>query len=69
MATKEVQTPRKLTLKTMGVQPDFEAWYKGTPPKQTQVHRQNFVKFATGGKMFTARERVGQVVKNRLHSA
>ena len=42
---------------------DFEAWYKGTPPRQVQVHRQNFVKFATGGKMFTARERVGQVVK------
>lgn len=39
---------------------DFIAWYRGEPPKQTQVHRQNFVKFVTGAPMFTERVKVGQ---------
>jgi hypothetical protein len=39
---------------------DFERWYRGMPPKQEQVHRLNFVKFMSGGKMFARRVRVGQ---------
>ncbi|MGH6795919.1 MAG: DNA polymerase [Methylocella sp.] len=39
---------------------DFIAWYRGDPPRQLQVHRQNFVKFVTGQPMFTERRKIGQ---------
>lgn len=39
---------------------DFIAWYKGEPPRQLQVHRQNFVKFVSGQPMFTERSKIGQ---------
>lgn len=39
---------------------DFIAWYKGAPPTQLQIHRQNFIKFVTGAPMFTERNKVGQ---------
>lgn len=39
---------------------DFVAWYKGDPPKQLQVHRNNFIKFVTGQPMFSEQSKVGQ---------
>jgi hypothetical protein len=39
---------------------DFIAWYKGEPPRQLQVHRQNFIKFVTGKPMFIEHNKVGQ---------
>lgn len=43
---------------------DMERWYAGAPPKQTQTHRQNFIKVMTGGEMFTECEKVG----SKLHA-
>lgn len=39
---------------------DFEAWYAGRPPEQTQVQRNNFVSFVAGETMFKERKKVGQ---------
>jgi hypothetical protein len=39
---------------------DFIAWYRGNPPEQVQVQRQNFLKFVTGQPMFAERRKVGQ---------
>lgn len=39
---------------------DFEAWYRGRPPSQTQVQRNNFVSFISGAEMFKERVKVGQ---------
>jgi hypothetical protein len=39
---------------------DFENWYNGSPPTQTQVHRQNFLSVMTGADMFVQRVKVGQ---------
>jgi hypothetical protein len=41
---------------------DFAAWYAGRPPRQTQTHRQNFVRFMRGADMFIERTKVGQRV-------
>ncbi len=41
-------------------QADFVAWYRGEPPVQLQVHRQNFLRFITGGDMFIEHQRIGQ---------
>lgn len=40
----------------------FKLWYEGMPPRQEQVQRMNFVKFAAGGEMFASRIKVGQRV-------
>jgi len=39
---------------------DFEAWFHGRPPTQTQTHRQNFVRFMAGAEMFIERTKIGQ---------
>jgi DNA polymerase type B, organellar and viral len=39
---------------------DFENWYNGSPPTQTQVHRQNFLAVMTGADMFVQRVKIGQ---------
>jgi hypothetical protein len=39
---------------------DFEQWHAGKPPKQTQLHRANFVSFVTGAPMFKHHEKFGQ---------
>ena len=41
---------------------DFEAWFRGTLPVQTQVQRQNFVKVMQGTEMFLERTRKGTAV-------
>lgn len=38
---------------------DFKAWKEGTPPKQIQIQRKNFVKFMAGEDMFGSLERRG----------
>lgn len=41
----------------------FEAWFNGKPPEQTQIQRQNFVKFITrAAPMFSERKKVGQAL-------
>jgi hypothetical protein len=42
---------------------DFENWYNGSPAKQTQIHRQNFLSVMTGADMFVQRIKVGQRLK------
>ena len=39
---------------------DFEKWYDGEPPEQTQTQRQNFVAVMSGHDMFVTRRKVGQ---------
>lgn len=39
---------------------DFVRWYEGSPPEQTQVHRQNYIKVLTGFEMFEERVKVGE---------
>jgi hypothetical protein len=39
---------------------DFENWYNGQPPVQTQIQRANFLTAMTGGEMFFKRTKVGQ---------
>lgn len=38
----------------------FISWYNGTAPKQTQLHRVNWLKAMTGADMFAERTKVGQ---------
>jgi hypothetical protein len=45
---------RKLTLL------DFENWFAGKPPSQTQIQRMNFVKVLAGADMFFERDKVGE---------
>jgi hypothetical protein len=45
---------RKLTLL------DFENWFAGKPPSQTQIQRMNFVKVLAGSDMFIERDKVGE---------
>jgi hypothetical protein len=40
---------------------DFEKWYQGIPPKQTQIQRQNFVKVVSGFDMFFELPKWGEV--------
>jgi hypothetical protein len=42
---------------------EFEDWFKGSPPKQTQTQRQNFLSVMTGSEMFVERVKVGQKTK------
>ena len=44
---------------------DFEKWYQGVPPRQSQVQRQNFMKVLSGFDMFAEREKVGEIVKGK----
>jgi len=39
---------------------DFERWYQGIPPRQTQIQRQNFVKVIAGFDMFAERVKWGE---------
>jgi hypothetical protein len=39
---------------------DFQNWFEGRPPEQTQVQRQNFLKVMSGFEMFVERKRIGQ---------
>ena len=41
---------------------DFENWYNGLPPTQTQVQRQNFLDTMAGSHMFFERTKVGQKI-------
>jgi hypothetical protein len=41
---------------------DFERWYNGQPPKQTQVQRQNFLAVMTGSEMYVERIKRGQIL-------
>jgi hypothetical protein len=45
---------------------DFEKWYQGVPPRQTQVQRQNFVKVLSGFDMFAQRDKVGEIVRVKV---
>ena len=54
-----VKHAKGMNVKKLTVE-DFARWHAGQPPKQAQIHRQNFVKFIRGEEMFTARSRVGQ---------
>ena len=38
---------------------DFDAWYSGTPPVQTQIHRESFLKVMRGTPMFREQKRTG----------
>ena len=40
---------------------DFEAWFNGKAPEQTQLQRNNFIKVMTGAAMFVQRVKVGEV--------
>jgi hypothetical protein len=40
---------------------DFEAWFNGIAPSQTQLQRNNFIKVMTGAAMFVSRVKVGEV--------
>lgn len=40
---------------------DFEAWFNGQAPEQSQLHRNNFIKVMTGSPMFIQRDKVGEV--------
>jgi len=40
---------------------DFEAWFNGVAPQQTQLQRNNFIKVMTGAAMFVTRVKVGEV--------
>lgn len=39
---------------------DLEAWFNGFAPKQTQLHRNNFLKVMTGSAMFITHDKVGE---------
>jgi hypothetical protein len=39
---------------------DFESWYNGKAPKQTQTQRVNWLKVMNGANMFVERKKVGQ---------
>jgi len=54
----KVKHAKGMNIKRLSVG-DFEAWYAGRPPSQTQTHRQNFIKVMTGSEMFVDREKVG----------
>ncbi|NBU60649.1 MAG: hypothetical protein EBS27_02585 [Actinobacteria bacterium] len=41
---------------------DFEQWLNGTPPTQTQVQRQNFLKVMAGSEMYLERTRRGTAI-------
>jgi hypothetical protein len=43
---------------------DFDQWFEGNPPKQKQLHRNNFLKVMAGIDMFVEREKVGAKNKN-----
>jgi len=42
---------------------DFQEWFDGTPPVQTQVQRQNFLAVLQGAEMFRAQIRHGTAVE------
>ena len=50
---------------------DFEKWYAGEPPRQTQIQRVNWLRVMTGGTMFAERVKVGEkkVTKSTPHKA
>jgi hypothetical protein len=41
---------------------DFQSWLNGTPPTQTQVQRQNFLKVMAGSEMYLERTRRGTAI-------
>ncbi|NDG20048.1 MAG: hypothetical protein EB117_17545, partial [Betaproteobacteria bacterium] len=41
---------------------DFQSWLNGTPPTQTQVQRQNFLKVMAGSEMYLERQRRGTAI-------
>lgn len=43
---------------------DFESWHDGKPPRQAQIQRKNWLRFLAGEPMFSAVEKVGQVVSH-----
>lgn len=47
----------------------FEKWFAGTPPKQMQTQRQNFVRFMAGQEMFITQERGGTDVTKSKQAA
>lgn len=58
----KVRKAKGLNVRNLTMQ-DFEKWYDGKPPRQTQVQRNNFVTFMTGGEMFKSLRKVGQRVE------
>ena len=48
---------------------DFDRWLSGVPPRQYQLHRQNFVKVISGFDMFIEREKVGEDMKRTAKRA
>lgn len=45
---------------------DFEDWFNGTPPEQTQTHLQNFLAVMTGAEMFVERVKFGADYRKRM---
>ena len=45
---------------------DFQSWLNGTPPTQTQVQRQNFLKVMAGSEMYLERQRRGTAIPMSL---
>lgn len=58
LGEKGVKHAKGLNVKRL-TEADFEAWYYGKPPTQTQVQRQNFLKVMRGSDMFIERVRRG----------
>lgn len=56
-----VKHAKGLNIKRLNAE-DFEAWYRGSPPEQTQVQRQNFVRVMTGAEMFAERTKLGEKI-------
>lgn len=48
---------------------DFEKWYQGIPPTQTQIQRQNILKVLSGFEMFAERIKVGEIVGKKARNA
>lgn len=48
---------------------DYDAWFRGTPPIQEQVQRQNFLVAMQGGEMYRSQIRSGTSVENLQHDA
>jgi hypothetical protein len=54
-----VKHAKGLNIKRLEID-DFERWFEGDAPTQTQIQRQNWVKVMQGAPMFVERKKIGQ---------
>lgn len=59
--SKRKRSSKGLNVKRLTAQ-DFDAWFDGRPPAQTQVQRQNFLAVLQGAEMFRTQKRSGTAV-------